>query len=378
MTSRRTPLPAHAALFPAAALWAAAMAGLKAAAVAGGWEPPGYWPAAWHGHEMLFGFAYAVVGGYLLTRPGTAGVLAALAAWGAGRAALLVPGLPLLMAAPLALAYPLLLFLWAGVPWARTARKPKNRIFAPLIGALAAAEAVYQLGAAGLLPGGPGPGLVLAADLLLTLLFVMAGRFQASVAAGLHQARGHGLSRLTQPRLERAGVVLLGLTALLDPLTAAGAAPAALPGALALAAAAVIGLRLVAWRGWRLLDDPGFAALQAGYLWLGAGLALKGWAQWASQPGLLEALHPALVGGLGTLTLTVMTRVVRQRRGLRPPLPAAGAAAAALVSGAAAARLAWNGTGPWLGLAAAAWVGAWGLFLAGLARARPPRRPARR
>lgn len=360
---------AYTVFFPAAALWAVTAVALKAAAAAGWLAPPGHWAGHWHGHELVFGFALAVVGGYLITRPGTAGVLLALAAWAAGRAAALAP-LPFPgLAAVLALAYPAVLFVQAGVPLARAAKKPRNRVFAPLLGAFALAEGLYQAGAAGWLPGGTAPGLLLGADLVLLLLFVMGGRFQASVASGLHQARGRWVVRLSQPRLEWAGAGLLAAMGVLDALAAAGALPAVLPGILAAAAAGLIAARLAGWRGWLLLDDPGMAALQAGYLWLGTGLALKAVFQAGGTAAPFGALHLALVGGLGTLTLTVMTRVVRQRRRLTPPLPPAGAAAAGLMSVAALARLtAWADAGPggWLGLAAGAWCLAWGVFLAGL------------
>ena len=366
MRRRFARIPAHTLLFPAAALWAIAMVTAKAGAAAGWWQPPGHWPATWHGHELIFGFALAVVGGYLVTRPGLPGVLAVLAAWAAGRATLLAPGLSPALAAAGALAYPLALFIAAGLPLARAAKKPRNRVFAPLLGALVAAEGLYQLGAAGLVAGATGAGLLLAADLLLLLLFVMGGRFLASVTSGLHQARGRWLVRLSQPRLERAGVLLLAAMAVLDPLAALAPLPAALPGGAGLAAAVVLALRLAGWQGWRLLDDTGAAALQAGYLWLGLGLGLKGVLQLAGGGDLVAGLHLALIGGLGTLTLTVMTRVVRSRRRLAPPLPAIGAVAAGLVGVAAAARLAaWADPQrvAWLVLAAAAWGLGWLLVL---------------
>lgn len=366
-----TRLPAYAVLFPAAAVWAIAVVAAKAGAAAGWWQPPGHWPATWHGHELVFGFALAVVGGYLITRPGTPGVVAVLAAWAVGRAALLAPGVPPALAGAGALAYPLALFVAAGLPLARAAKKPRNRVFAPLLGTLVVAEGLYQLGAAGHLAGGTAAGLLLAADLLLLLLFVMGGRFLASVASGLHQARGRWLVRLSQPRLERAGVAALATMAVLDPLAILSPLPVTtLAGSLAVAAAAILLLRLAGWQGWRLIDDAGAAALQAGYLWLGLGLGLKGALQIAGSGHLVAGLHVALIGGLGTLTLTVMTRVVRSRRGLTPALPAAGALAAALVSVATGARLgAWAAAERvwWLGLAGSAWCLAWGLVLGLLA-----------
>ncbi|MFB6357746.1 MAG: NnrS family protein [Thiohalorhabdaceae bacterium] len=203
------------------------------------------------------------------------------------------------------------------------------------------------------------------------LLFVMGGRFLASVASGRHQARGRWLVRLSQPRRERAGVKTLLAMALLDVLAVVAGLAVTLPGVLALLGSVLIVARLGGWRGWRLLDDPQTGVLQAGYLWLGAGLALKGAVQMAGVVFPVGALHVLLVGGLGTLTLAVMTRVLRSRRGLMPPLPPVAAMAAALVSVAAVARIAaWVGPEAplWLGAAGLAWCLAWILFLAGPVR----------
>ncbi|MFB6260262.1 MAG: NnrS family protein [Thiohalorhabdaceae bacterium] len=364
-------LSVYHVLFPAAALWALVAVGLKAGASAGWLMVPGHWPVGWHGHELIFGFAFGVVGGYLLTRLRTPGTLVTLGTWILGRFATLGPAMPPGVSAAMALAFPLMLFLGAGLPLAKAAKKPRNRVFGPLLAGMGLAEVAYQLGILGILPGGPASGLLLGADLLGLLLFVMGGRFLATVASGLHQARGRWLVRLSQPRLEGAGVAALAAMAILDFLAAAAGLRPQIPGLLALLGAGLIACRLAGWQGWRLLKDPGITALQAGYLWLGLGLAFKGGGQLAGQGLSVVGIHVLLVGGLGTLTLTVMTRVIRNRQGLRPSLSATGTMAAVLVSVAAVTRVAgWAGTDQtlWLGVAGVAWCLAWVLFLVELVR----------
>ena len=87
--------------FLGAALWAIVALALFIGTLMGAWElAPGYGALAWHGHEMLFGFALAVIAGFLLTavrnwtgQPTVEGApLAALAAlWVAGRVLVLTP-----------------------------------------------------------------------------------------------------------------------------------------------------------------------------------------------------------------------------------------------------------------------------------------------
>ena len=71
-------------------------------------------PTIWHGHEMVFGFAAAVIAGFLLTaatnwtgrRTATGAGLGALAGlWIAGRVALIVPGVPAWLAIGLDVAF---------------------------------------------------------------------------------------------------------------------------------------------------------------------------------------------------------------------------------------------------------------------------------
>ena len=49
-----------------------------------GWQDD---PARWHGHEMVFGYALAVVAGYLIAKASRAAIVAAFCLWMAGRVA---------------------------------------------------------------------------------------------------------------------------------------------------------------------------------------------------------------------------------------------------------------------------------------------------
>src|SRR5690349_16499025 len=94
--------------FLLAALFAAAAVPMWLLIYAGVIEPVSYLPPTlWHGHEMVFGFAVAVIAGFLLTAAGNwtgrriasglgLGALAGL--WIAGRLGLVVTGLPIWLA----------------------------------------------------------------------------------------------------------------------------------------------------------------------------------------------------------------------------------------------------------------------------------------
>ena len=88
-------LGAHRLLFPVAVAFAVVMVPLWLAQYLQG-LPLGAAAPTWHGHELLFGSAPAVGGGYLITRGSPAAPVALVVCWLAGRAALLRAGPPAL------------------------------------------------------------------------------------------------------------------------------------------------------------------------------------------------------------------------------------------------------------------------------------------
>ena len=322
--ARAAGLSAERLFFPAAALFAIAAVPAWLAALAGSIPAPG---PHWHAHEMLFGYALAVVAGYLLTRVSRVRLTVLFLAWVAARVS------PFVVAhdSP-AVIVPNLLFAgllaWqAALPFLRAAKKPENRVFGALFIAFAAFELLYQLGASGVaewiaaraavqgcgdcgfLRGLEPVALLLALDLFTLLMLMMGGRAIPPAVAGHFYRRGRFLEARVQPALERAVILLMIATTLLDPVRAAWP----LAGLMALATAAVTARRLWRWHLWEVLDEPNLWALGLAYFWLIPGLALKGIAQVSGVLPLNEALHGITVGGLGTLTLVMMARTHLQR-----------------------------------------------------------------
>lgn len=367
--SRSTPVKAHRLLFPLAALYGAGVVPLWALAYAGylpSWQPPAFW----HGHEMLFGFALAVVGGYLLTQATRRGLIVAIGLWGLGRAAAALPELPMPIAVAAALAYPVCLFLLAGLPLLRAAKRWRNLVFAPILAAFVLAELVFQAGSAGEVGAGEMRGLALALGVVALLLFVMGGRVMAAACSGAWQRAGASHRDMAQGRVEAAGVASLALAAI------AGLFGASLPAALAAVVAGTLAAaRLLRWRPWALRQQREIALLGLGYGWLAAGLVLAALAALPASMAWADALHGLGAGALGTLAATMMMRVALQRARRPVILSAAGVTAVALVSLATAARLAVIWCEAWrlplLELAAALWCGAFLIVFVELLRAQP-------
>jgi len=148
-----------------------------------GWLPAAYLQGPlWHGHEMLFGYAMAVVAGFLLTAvrawtgqatPVGAPLMALAALWVAGRVLVLTP---LSMAAAVVnAAFPVALAVAITVPLLR-ARNIRNYFFVGLLVLMGMLVAVLHLALQGRVELPSRLGLQLGLDVMLFIMAVMGGR----------------------------------------------------------------------------------------------------------------------------------------------------------------------------------------------------------
>ncbi len=269
-------------------------------------------PLLWHAHEMLFGYATAVLAGFLLTaapswtgaEPVRGGPLALLAGvWAAGRAAVWFSAfLPPVLVAAADLAFPALLF--AFMVRTLTGGSRRHNVFLVALALLFAANGMVHWERLGLSDDTAAAGHLLAFDVFIVLIALIGGRVVPAFTRGV--LAGEGGADPLPPRPWLDGLAVFSVLAVLvadqlDPdQTAAGG--------LALAAAALNGLRLVRWQGWRVLDRPIVWILHLGYAWLVAGLAFKGLAQLSDAVDGATALHVLSIGAIGSMTLGIMTR----------------------------------------------------------------------
>ena len=279
-----------------------------------GWLPGGYLGApARHGHEMIFGFALAVVAGFLFTavrnwtnQPTPTGrwLMAIAALWIAARVAMsFASPVP---AAVLDTAFPVAVAVGIAIPLAR-ARNRRNYFFVALLGGAALASLAVNLAAMGVLPASArAVGLAAGLDVVMFIIAVVAGRVVPMFTN--NAIPGAGASR--KAWLEKAALagVLLVLAADLLRVPDSILAPLALAVALAHAA------RLALWRPWRTLGTPLVWVLHAAYAWIPIHLALRACAAW----GLVApqfAVHALTVGAIGGMTIGMMTRTARGHTG---------------------------------------------------------------
>ncbi len=299
----------------------------------------------WHGHEMLFGYAGAVIAGFLLTAQPNwtgsgalrGGPLAALAAvWLAGRLAVWLSAyLPPLAVALVDLSFLPLLASSIAVPLVR-ARAWRNMVFLPLLGVLFAADVLVHAELLGALDWGAATGHLLAIDLIVLLIVIVGGRIVPAFTANWLKQRGEAAPVLSWPWLDGLAIVATVLVLLADLVDA----PDPVRGALALAAAALHLARLAGWQSGKVLGVPILWILHLGYGWLVVGFGCKALALLGTGLAEITALHAFTAGAVGSMTLGVMTRAALGHTGR--PLEVARwiTAAYVLVSLGAAVRVA--------------------------------------
>lgn len=333
---------------------------------------PGLRTPVGHAHELLFGYALAVVTGFLINRASAPRLALMMALWlGARLAFLFFPGS--LAAIAFNVGFAGLVAATAAPRFMKAAKKWRNRLTGPLVLAICAAAAGFQL--LSFDSSGPWRYLLLgeAVVLFAMLMLFFGGRLIAPAAAGAIERSGGSLEARVQPRIE--GALLLAMIGVV--LSALIPAAGPVHGLLLVVAGMLALVRLVRWRLWLCRQRIDLLCLGIGYAWLGIGLILLG-AVRGFDIGLPAnaATHAITVGALGTLTTSVMLRTRLLR--LRISLDQVGshfAAMTALVSLAALSRLVGGASDAGLLLAAAGWSSALLLLFALLLRFRQPGQP---
>ncbi|MBI2236103.1 MAG: NnrS family protein [Magnetospirillum sp.] len=295
-----------------------------------------YPPALWHGHEMVFGFGAAAVGGFLLTAvPSWANtgyvsgrpLMVLFALWLAGRAAFALGGvLPAWLVAPIDLAYLPLLAVMVAKPLI-AAGKWRNIAFVPILALFTIANALVHVEAAGGLITGL-MGVWLGIFILLLMIAIVGGRIVPSFTQNWLRMQGQPVDAKPAAWIEKGGAAAVVLAAAAMQIHF----PGPVAGVALLLAAVVHGVRLAGWHGLRTLANPILWVLHLGYLWLVVGLALLGLANLLPQLPVSAAVHALTAGCIGTMVMAVMSRAALGHSGRPLELPRPMVAAYVLIS----------------------------------------------
>jgi uncharacterized protein involved in response to NO len=331
-------------------------------------------PVAWHQHELLFGFVPAVVAGFLLTAvPNWTGRLPVVgrplivlyALWIAGRLVILGSAhLHPVAVAAISLAFPLALLATLAREILASGNRRNLKVLAG-VGMLAAAQLVFHVEV-----GRQGHALLadrLAVGATVMLVMIVGGRIVPSFTVNWLKRENPGRLPVPFGRFDMAAMVGAGAALVLWILSAGLPALEPVAGAAMLLAGSAQAARLMRWAGDRTLAEPLVTVLHVGFVFVPAGFALLGAGLLIGDVPLRSAgMHAWTTGAIGLMTLAVMTRATRGHTGQELTAPPSTVVIYGLALAAAVLRIAASLAGPTslplMGLAGAAWVGAFSLF----------------
>jgi uncharacterized protein involved in response to NO len=263
----------------------------------------------WHAHEMVYGYAMAVIAGFLLTaawtwtdRETASGVFLALtfAAWAAARALMLFGTDLLWFAAAADLAFMLALAIAIARPILQV-RQWRQAPVLLLLTLLTTGNLVFYLGAAGWLPGGVRIGVHGGLYLVLGMVLFMGGR-----VIPFFTERGVGYEvELKKPRWNDHATAALYPLFLLSELVL----PQHVLGALLAAGLVVLNsMRVAGWHTLGIWRKPLLWGLFAAFIMINFGFLLRALMPVTAIPDFLP-IHAYAVGGIGVVTVAMMARV---------------------------------------------------------------------
>lgn len=263
----------------------------------------------WHAHEMLYGYAMAVIAGFLLTAAGSwtghetaRGVWLSLifACWFLARVLLINGTSYLLYAAVADLAF------MAGLAYAVARpiiklRQRRQTLVLLLVALMILSNLLFYLGAAGVLGGGVRLGIQGGLYLVLGMVLFMGRRvipFFTSTGVGYEV-------ELKNARWNDALTMILFPTFLISEVFL----PGNFTGALLAAGLFVSNsIRLNGWHTLGIWQKPLIWGLFAAFLMINLGFLLRAMALVTVIPDYLP-VHAFAVGGIGLITMSMMARV---------------------------------------------------------------------
>jgi uncharacterized protein involved in response to NO len=312
----------------------------------------------WHMHEMLYGFAIAVIIGFLYTagrnwtgqwtpRGASLGMIVSL--WLAGRVAMLADGG--IVAAVIDIAF-VPVAVWPLYRVLKRSCNKRNLFLIGLLAMLALANVAFHAARLGWLAWSPATPLHAAIMIIVIIEAAIGGRvlpmFTSNAVPGVHV--------VSRPRVDRVTLALTAVTGIAWVLSL----PSILVAAVAGAAAVANAIRLAGWKPLRTLRNPLLWILHVSYAWLPLGLLLLAMAA-LGFVSVSAAVHALVVGAMSGLIIGMITRTALGHTGRPLAAGAAETTMYALVQAGALARLI-AAVGPYawrdamLMLAAACWA----------------------
>jgi len=327
-------------------------------------------PTIWHAHEMIFGYAMAVISGFLLTgvRNWTglqtlrgAGLALLFALWAAART-LPLSGwhAPVAVYAALDLLFMTGIMIAAAIPVIRVRQFTQYGVISKLL-LLLMSNVLFYLGVFGAVGQGVHWGLYSGLYIVIALVFVMGRRV---IPFFIEKGVDSRVELVNYRWVDVSSLVLLLALWLLDVFTQQTKFASLVAAALVV----VHVIRLAGWHTRQLWSKPLLWVLFLAYASMITGFALKA-AQCCFEVSPLLAVHAFAYGGIGVVTLGMMSRVIigHTGRNVFEPPPVLFLCFGLLVLGAVVRVLlpliSMDLYVYWIGISQLLWIAAFAIFL---------------
>ena len=267
-------------------------------------------PVTWHAHEMIYGYAMAVIAGFLLAAvknwtglqtPRGAVLLVVFLVWVVARLLPLAGSwIPLMLTAAFDLLFMALLIPAVAVPIIR-AKSQRNLVVIIILVAMLVGNSLFYLGVYGVIGDGVRLGLYLGLYVIIGLVLMMGRRV---IPFFTERGVGYTVTLTNYPWLDKAVPPLL-IAFIAAELLAPGSLLTTLVSTVLLV---LLGLRLAGWYTKGIWRKPLLWVLHVAYGLVAVGFGLKvAAALFGISPFL--AVHAFALGGIGLMTLGMMARV---------------------------------------------------------------------
>jgi uncharacterized protein involved in response to NO len=275
-----------------------------------GWLPsiPYHDPIVWHAHEMIFGFATAIMTGFVLTasqnwsgKPGVQGskLILLVALWSSARILSIIwEQQPLLFAITDLAFFPLLAFFLKPYLWQESQKR--NKIFFPLFLVLVGTNLTIHLNALGFTNLQTRPALFGCVFIFIIMISLIGGRvipfFTTNVIADAKPSQNIWIEKLHLISLAVTGALVMFWE--FSIITAV----------VALLTGIIQSIRYFLWQPWKSFRVPILLILYLGYIWIPIGLFLRVFASmgWISSS---PSTHAFTSGAIGIMIYGMITRV---------------------------------------------------------------------
>ena len=276
-------------------------------------SPGAFEGTAWHLHEMLFGYTAAVIAGFIMTavpnwtgtKPPKGIPLAILfLLWLAAR---LTNWLPLHLPIPILLLidglFLVCLAIWVTNRLVRSGNY-RNLIVAAILWIFALANILHQLEQLDVYIVEYFQPHLVALNCVIALIVIIGGRITPTFTRNALRRQGDDFTVRDADLRDKAAILLMFL-AILGEIFAADTMALDI---IFVLAGMVVASRLIGWGTIKVLNQPILWILHLAYGWVALGLFLKGMSGFADWLDPSFALHALGIGGIGSMTLAMMTR----------------------------------------------------------------------